>query len=455
MVQLDVRLPHGAGRDCLPDAANPRSRGPLARREVLSPVQRPRFFYGWVVLAAGFTTILVGYAMRNTFSVFYPVIVSDFGWTRGSTAVMYSLTLLSYGLFAPIAGGLADRFKPKYVLAIGGLIVGGGIALCSVATTLWHFYLIYGVMVAIGTSLIGITPLISVLSHWFGSKRGGMVFGVLGAGFGVSLVSAPLYQWLISGHGWPTAYVIIGLCATAIIVPVSLFLMRRSPQQQSLIDRKASCEADESRTETATPEPHQWTVREALRTRSYKVFLLIGFCNMGFAQQVTIAHQVYFLQDVGHDPMVAASMFGVYGIAFAAGNLSSPLSDRFGRAPFFIAGCLVAAGSILLLNIAPRPGSALVPLLFAVCAGWGLGVSPPTCFAALADRFHGRNYGSIHGTMILFISLGGATGPWLGGQLHDMTGSYHSAFILVQVFLLAAAALILFATHPSAMSKSR
>jgi MFS family permease len=411
-----------------------------------------RISYAWIVLAAGFTIILVGYAMRNTFSVFYPVIVSDFGWTRGSTALMYSLTILVYGLFAPVAGGLADKFHPKYVLATGGLVVGCGIALCSTADSVWHFYLVYGVMVAIGLSLIGITPVISVLSHWFGSKRGGLVFGILGAGFGVSLITAPLYQWLITGHGWRGAYFIIGLAAVAIIVPVSLFLMRRSPQQQALIDRKKAGIEDQDAAESLTRVAHQWTVREAMRTRSFRLFLLIGICNMGFAQQVTIAHQVYLLQDVGHDPMVAASMFGVYGIAFAAGNLSSPLSDRFGRVPFFIAGCLVAAGSVLLLNIAPQPDSALVPLLFASCAGWGLGVSPPTCFAALADRFHGRNYGAIHGTMILFISIGGAVGPWLGGQLHDMTGSYQSVFLLVQVALVTAAVLSILATRPSAMA---
>ncbi len=135
-------------------------------------MRRPSIFYGWIVLAGGFAIILVGYAMRNTFSVFYPVIVSDFGWTRGGTALMYSLTLLAYGLFSPVAGRLADKFHPKYVLAAGGLVIGGGIALCSLATSVWYFYIVYGLVAAIGLSLIGITPLVSVLSHWFGSKRG-------------------------------------------------------------------------------------------------------------------------------------------------------------------------------------------------------------------------------------------------------------------------------------------
>ncbi len=414
---------------------------------------RPSIFYGWIVLAGGFAIILVGYAMRNTFSVFYPVIVSDFGWTRGGTALMYSLTLLAYGLFSPVAGRLADRFHPKYVLAAGGLVIGGGIALCSLATSVTYFYIVYGVVAAIGLSLIGITPLVSVLSHWFGSKRGGMVFGLLGAGFGVSLVSAPLFQWLISGYGWRMAYAQIGLFAIAAIVPVSLFLMRRSPQQQELIDQHSGTPQRDPPALYEIVHRHQWTVREALRTRSFKLFLAIGFCNMGFAQQVTIAHQVYFLQDIGLEPMVAASIFSVYGIAFASGNISSLLSDKFGRVPFFVAGCLATAASILLLNIASDPGSSFIPYLFAAAAGWGLGVTPSTCFAAVADRFHGRNYGAIHGTIILVISIGGALGPWLGGLLHDITGSYQTVFLLVQVFLVMAAVLMLFATRASAMPR--
>ncbi len=415
-------------------------------------MRRPGIFYGWVVLAAGFTLILCGYAMRNTFSVFYPVIVTEFGWTRGSTAIMYSLTILSYGLFAPVAGGLADRLNPKVVLAVGGTIVGGGIALCSLATSVSYFYVVYGVLVAVGLSLIGITPLTAVLTHWFGSGRGGMVFGLLGSGFGVSLVSAPLFQWLISNFGWRQAYMLIGLFAVAVILPISLFVIRRSPQQQALIDR---AKLNASRTGESTPSLADWTVRKALHTRFFRLMLLVGFCNMGFAQQVTIAHQVYYLRDVGHDPMIAASMFGVFGVAFAIGNVSSSLSDRFGRLLFIVAGCLSTAGAILLLNVAPSPDSRFIAVLFAVCAGWGLGVTPPSCFAAIADRFHGEHYGSIQGTTIMVTSLGGALGAWAGGALHDVTGTYDAPFLLVGLVLIAAVVLAVAATRSSSVPSAR
>jgi sugar phosphate permease len=158
---------------------------------------RPRIFYGWIVLAVAFITIVLGYALRNTFSVFYPAIVEEFGWGRGSTAVMFSISLLVYGLTAPAAGSIVDRYDPRFVLPMGAFIAGGGLALCSLATTQWHFYILYGVVVATGLSIVGWTPLIAIVSNWF-AKRRGMAFGILAGGFGSSLVFASVAQLIIS-----------------------------------------------------------------------------------------------------------------------------------------------------------------------------------------------------------------------------------------------------------------
>ena len=164
---------------------------------------------------------------------------------------------------------------------------------------------------------------------------------------------------------------------------------------------------------------------------------------MGLAQQVIIAHQVYLLQDMGYGPMVAATIFGVYGVSFAAGNLSSGLSDHVGRAQVFAPGTLLATAAVLMmLLVTDREAGMLLPVVFAIASGFGMGIAPPTCFAAVADRFHGRHYGAIQGTMILAGSLGGALGPWLGGFLHDISGSYQSTLIIVQAFLLASAVLM-------------
>ena len=387
-------------------------------------------YQGWIVLGTGFIVIALGYAMRNTFTVFYPVLVNEFGWTRGVTAVMFSIALLVYGLVAPVAGGLVDHFNPKAVLAAGGVLVGGGIALCSMATQTWHFYLLYGVLVAVGLSLIGVTPLSTIVADWF-PKRRALVFSIIIAGFGTSLVTAPVFQALISRFGWQNAYVIIGVTATAIIVPVVLVFIRRNRPTAP-----GELAAPETAAQAETTPGQEWSLKMALRTRTFRVFLLISFCNMGFAQQFSIAHSVYTMQDMGYAPISAAGVFSTFGIAFAAGTLVSALSDRLGRTPVFAGGCLLASAGIVLFMLAGHLGSIVVALLFCISTGFGLGLGPPTAFAAAADRFHGRNYGAIQGMLILSCSLGGALGPWLGGALYDVVGTYGLALAVDIAILL-------------------
>ena len=113
---------------------------------------------------------------------------------------MFSITVLVYGLAAPFAGRLVDKFNPRLVLPLGACVMGSGIILCSVATSQWQFYLFYGVIAASGFSIIGWTPFSTIISNWFVKKRG-LVFGILSAGFGISLVSASVAQFLISTFG--------------------------------------------------------------------------------------------------------------------------------------------------------------------------------------------------------------------------------------------------------------
>ncbi|MFW6103195.1 MAG: MFS transporter, partial [Chloroflexota bacterium] len=156
---------------------------------------RSRVFYGWVILTVGFVTIVGGYICRNTFSVFYPAIVEEFGWTRGNTALIFSINILTYGLVAPFAGALADRFRPRFVLATGAVLIGTGMALCSLADAQWQFYLLYGVVAAIGLSVAGWAPVSTLLTNWFVRRRA-LAFGILGSGFGISLMSAYPAQYI-------------------------------------------------------------------------------------------------------------------------------------------------------------------------------------------------------------------------------------------------------------------
>jgi len=409
--------------------------------------KRPRIFYGWVVLAVAFITLVLGYAIRNTFSVFYPTIVEEFGWGRGSTALMFSISVVVYGLAAPLAGSLVDRFKPRLILSLGGCILGAGVALCSLATSQWQFFLLYGGVSAVGLSLVGWTPLTAIVSNWFTKKRG-LAIGILAAGFGGSLVSAPIAQFLISSFGWQIAYIVVGVFPITIIVPLCSFLVRRNPQDKGLLPDGVSQTSPEPR-DSNEPQIREgkwttttWTLSRAMKTYQFWLLFLIAFCLLGLAEQIAVTHQIYFFRDVGYEPMLAANIYSIFGIVFMLGTLCSFFSDRLGREMVFIPGCLLSAGAVSLLFLIRDTSHLWMPLLFAVCFGLGVGAAGPVFYTAVADLFHGRHFGSILGTITIGFSLGGAIAPWLAGFLHDKTNSYFPTFFILLASLIACAVLM-------------
>jgi sugar phosphate permease len=404
-----------------------------------------KVFYGWVILAIGFATVVGGYVCRNTFSVFYPAIVDEFGWGRGNTALIFSINVLVYGLIAPVAGGLIDRFRPRYVLSAGAIIMGTGVALCSLATEKWQFYLLYGVVASIGLSIAGWAPITALVGNWFVRRRA-LSLGILGAGFGASLVFAFVAQYLISSLGWRSAYVFIGVFAAAIIAPLTLLFVTKRPQDKGLFPDGVTAEqsvnlsaAHEADTQRTTWDRTEWTLRGAARTRQFWLLFFIAFTIMGIVEQIAIAHQVYFYRDAGYTPFAAAGFYSAFGVSFILGNLAGSLSDRVGRERMFIPACLICAAATTLLFFLDNATRPWLPPIFAVVFGLSLGSGPCVFYAAVADLFHGANYGKIVGMMVLGFSLGGTLSPWLAGYLYDTTGSYDSAFALLIAALLASA----------------
>ncbi|MBN1151803.1 MAG: MFS transporter [Dehalococcoidia bacterium] len=400
-------------------------------------------YYGYVILAICFTTIVAGYICRNTFSVFYPAIVDEFGWTRGNTALIYSINVLVYGLVAPIAGGLADRFRPRYVLATGAVVTGIGVALCSLASQLWQFYLLYGVLAAIGLSVAGWVPVATLLTNWFVRRRA-LVFGVLGAGFGLSLIAAHLTQYVILSLGWRDAYLIIGLCVAIIIPPTCIHFIRRTPAEKGLFtDGISAAEAETQPAQAADGgvaqkvATHEWTLGEALRSRKFWLLFLIWICTMGIVEQTVISQQVYFYLDAGYSPLIATTFYGVFGISLAAGNIIGSFSDRIGRERFALPAfvlCLALTGLLLLMRDSTTPW---VPSLFAVGFGTCFGTLVCVLNATVADIFHGPHYGSIAGVITLGFAIGGCVSPWLSGYLHDLSGSHTLTYAMVMTATLA------------------
>ena len=395
-----------------------------------------------MVLAVGFLIMASGFALRNSFSVFYPAVVDFYGWTRGNTAIMFSLSILVYGLLSPFAGGLVDRHKPQFVVAAGIGIMGLSYAACGLATQQWHFYVLYGGVLGAGVAFTAITPQAAIITPWFERHRA-MVFAVLGAGFGVSLVSASLIQHLIGTYGWQMALIYCGLTVAIIMVPLALAFVRRAPRkgdgdsQQSQTTKGA-----ESTLQASGWHATQWTLRLAMKTPQFWLLWLAGFFQLGMAEKASIAHMVYLFQDVGYSPMAAASVYSVFGIVFVIGNLVSSLSDRLGRERVYIPAAALALLGALLLFVIDDAGSPWMAYTYAVVFGFGMGMMPPVLFAAVADLFHGKSYGAIQGMVALGFSAGGAVSPWLAGFLHDITGTYDATLFILAGSIVTCALLV-------------
>ena len=400
-------------------------------------VRRPRFFYGWVIVGITIVSMTLIYGIRHSFSVFLPSILDEFGWSRGSTAFMLSLNLLIYGFVAPVAGSLGDRWKPHWLMPIGLAILGLATAGCAFAHELWHFYLLFGVLMPIGMACCGWPLLAPTLTNWF-AKRRGLAIGVGQMGGGFSFTYGMYAEFAISRLGWRYAYFVLAGTLVALLLPLYLFLFHYRPENRGL---RAYGAEELATAESATPElaaaqnstSHDWTLGQAMRTYQLWLLVLSYLLYWGIGNYVVLAHQVKFAEDAGYSSTFAASIFALYGILMVAGQLSAFISDWLGREITVTLATILAIGALVALVSVRDISQPWLLYLYAVCFGFGTGLYSPTMVAGAADIFYGRHFGAIAGLLLTGMGIGGVIGPWLGGYIHDITGSYFGAFVLSMV----------------------
>ena len=142
--------------------------------------------YAWVVAGVSAVVNLLAWSVRSTFALFYVPLLLEFGWRRGDAAIGYSLTWLLLVVFSPLAGWLYDRWGARLVVPLGGIVLGGALALTGQITALWQYCLVFGVLGAAGIACIQM-PAFTITSHWFRHSRGAAL-GVVAAGASASAV---------------------------------------------------------------------------------------------------------------------------------------------------------------------------------------------------------------------------------------------------------------------------
>jgi sugar phosphate permease len=396
-------------------------------------INKAGFFYGWVIVCVTIVGMALIYGIRHSFAVFFSPILDEFAWSRGNISIMLSLNIFVYGFLAPVAGILADRWRARIVMPLGIGILGIATAGCSWARELWHFYLLFGILMPLGSAFSGWPILAPALMNWF-EKRRGLVMGLGQMGGGLSFVYSIFVQFIILHYGWRFTFLVLAGTLVLILLPLYILFFYYRPQDRGLIPYGLAIGVTnqgpaQKESVTKTPLLPEWTLSQVLR--SYRLWLLVLSYALfwGIGAYLVLAHQVRFAQDAGYSSMFSVSIFALYGMSLFLGQLSGFISDRMSRekaAILAVALSMIALVALISVRDISQPW---LLYLYSICFGFGGGLFTPTIFAGSADIFYGRHFGAVSGLLLTGMGVGGIFGPWLGGYIFDLTGSYIPAFI--------------------------
>jgi len=389
---------------------------------------QPKFFYGYVVVVAGFLILVSMYGTLYSFSVFFKPVLAEFGWTRAMTSGAYSLTFFLSGAIAMVAGRLNDRFGPRIVMTCSGLLLGLGYLLMSRISAIWELYLFYGVIVGTGMGG-GIAPSLSTVARWFVKKRG-LMSGITIAGIGAgTTITPPIANWLISTYSWRTSFTIIGIAVLVLVVGLAQLLIR-DPGRKGLL----SYGAETAVAERSSLDVAGLSLHEAVRTRQLWTLFTIYICA-GFFIQTILVHIVIHATGLGLSAASAAFIMFIIGIGNIIGRVATGgVADRFGnKAAITSTLILMAVGFIWLLTARELWMLYLFAFVFGLAHGGILCMMSPLP----AGLFGLRSHGVILGVVMFGSTIGGGIGPVVAGSIFDVMNSYQTAFIICIAVIVA------------------
>ena len=393
-----------------------------------------RLYYGWVIVGVALVSMAFWFGFRSMFSVFLVALVDDFGWGRAEISGVQSAAMICYIIAAPLAGNLIDRFGPRRVILPGILLLAAGLALCATIQGLLQYYLFYGVLGGLSVAFISLAAYTAIIPHWF-EKRRGTASGIAASGMGLGImVFPPMAQGLISGWGWRSGFLVVGIVTALVLLPLNGLLLRHRPTDMGYDGPDGHKEPDEGRAghrirpSRRADEGFQWSLGAAVRTTNFWALLVFPMFIM-IGVYMVLTHFVGFLVNQGVSKMAAASAFGLIGLTSTTFRIVWGLvSDRIGRERSFSLGMFFFCTSFYCLFRFQSGGGLWLVYLFVVLVGVGWGSTAPIFMASAADLFHGPAIGTIYGLVEGSVGIGGAFGSWIGGYVFDRTGSYLWAF---------------------------
>lgn len=384
------------------------------------PDTKPGFYYGYVVVAAAFVIMFFSYGIYLSFGIFFKPIIAEFNWTRAMTSGAFSFSWVASGLAGLFMGALNDRFGPRKVMTLCGVLSGLGYFLISQISAVWQLYLFYGVMVGVGSSTF--VPLTSTVARLF-VKRRTVMTGIATVGIGLgSLIIPLLANKIILVYDWRVSFTVLGIMAFVIVTSAAQFLRKDITQANQFSEHN-----NESGKESPSLDAGTFSVRKAVRTNQFWMMFIIFFC-LGYCGMAIQVHIVPYATDINISASIAALILSTIGGGSIVGRIVlGNVGDRIGNRQTYIIGFALMSLTILLL-LPLRYAWTFYPVAFIFGMGYGSGIAQES--PLVAKVFGLAAHGSIFGMLSLGYTIGAATGPVVAGYIFDVTTSYHTAFII-------------------------
>ncbi|GAA3788075.1 MFS transporter [Streptomyces phyllanthi] len=391
-----------------------------------TPSTRParlRVHRAWFVAAVTFVTIIGAAAFRSLPGLLIDPLHQWFQWSRGTIGAAVSVNLVLYGLTAPFAAALMDRFGIRRVVAVALTVIAVGSGATVWMTAAWQLILCWGLLVGLGSGSMALAFAATVTNRWFTERRG-LVTGILtAASASGQLIFLPLLAWIVDEYNWRPAAATVALAALA-VVPFVWLLLRDHPADVGLKPYGA-------KEFVAKPAPVPGAARRAvtvlfsaMRTGPFWLlagtFAICGASTNGLVQ----THFVPAAHDHGMPPMAAASLLAVIGVFDVVGTIASGwLTDRFEPRRLLAVYYAFRGISLLFLPMLLAPSVHLPMVFFIVFYGldW-VATVPPTL--ALCREQYGDDSAIVFGWVLAAHQLGAALVAFLGGAARDTFGSY-------------------------------
>ncbi|MGH2457624.1 MAG: MFS transporter, partial [Chloroflexota bacterium] len=364
----------------------------------------------------------------------------------------YALGILVAGLLGIPIGRLVDRSGGRVLMSVGSALGGVVLIALSTAREVGEFDLLWGLGLGLATALTFYPVSFTIVANWFEQRRGAALAWLTTIGGLASPIFIPLIGWLVVRLGWRETLLVLGLIQLIVALPLHALVVRRHPEDLGLQPdgRPKSEPGDRSQPATRRP-PSGLTLPRAVRVVSFWTLTLAGGLEQLGAMTIS-GHQIALMISRGFDPIFAAGIAGLIGLASLPGRfLLNQLSDRYAAQRLL---CLVLgtlALGVVVINLAHSPSGLY---LYVVVYGVAFGARSPLRASVMAEHFGRRAYGTITAAQGVVMAVPAAFGPLAAGWLFDRLGSYQLAFWLTTAAFAIAALLILLTPPPGGLSKA-